>query len=29
MTGAGKTYALEESDYVWILIGPALLDRIK
>ncbi len=29
MAGAGKTYAREESDFVWVLIGPALLDRIK
>ena len=29
MAGAGKRYAREESDYVWVLIGPALLDRIK
>ncbi len=29
MAGAGKTYAREESDYVWVLIGPALLDRIR
>ena len=29
MTGAGKPYARKESDYLWVLIGPALLDRIK
>ena len=29
MAGAGKKYSREESDYLWVLIGPALLDRIK
>jgi len=29
MTGAGKRYPREESDYFWALIGPALLDRIR
>ncbi len=29
MTGAGKRHSPEESDYLWVLIGPALLDRIR
>lgn len=29
MAGAEKFYVREESDYFWILFGPALLDRIK
>lgn len=29
MAGAGKAYLPEESDYLWVLFGPALLDRIK
>jgi NADPH-dependent 2,4-dienoyl-CoA reductase/sulfur reductase-like enzyme len=29
MTGAGKRYVREDSDYFWALFGPALLDRIR
>ncbi|MBP2679607.1 MAG: FAD-dependent pyridine nucleotide-disulfide oxidoreductase [Deltaproteobacteria bacterium] len=29
MAGAGKRYVREESDYLWVLFGPALLDRIR
>jgi len=29
MAGGGKRYVREESDYLWVLIGPALLDRIR
>jgi nitrite reductase (NADH) large subunit len=28
MAGGGKRYVREESDYLWALFGPALLDRI-
>jgi len=29
MAGGGKQYVREESDYLWVLFGPALLDRIR
>jgi NADPH-dependent 2,4-dienoyl-CoA reductase/sulfur reductase-like enzyme len=29
MAGAGKRFVREESDYLWALFGPALLDRIR